>query len=80
MVGARTGAWAPVSLSMTVWDSGAGVNRPANGSGGLGLRNIRERLASYYGEAARFTLDKNGKTGTEAAINLPVKVEGPERE
>ena len=61
-------------LRLTVWDSGAGKNRSkSNGSGGVGLRNIRQRLATYYGESAKFTLDTGGKNGTEAAIDLPVK-------
>ncbi len=63
-------------LRLTVWDSGAGKNSlKANGSDGVGLRNIRERLAAYYGTTATLTLATSEKTGTEAAINLPVKGE-----
>ena len=61
-------------LHLSVWDSGAGKNgKKPNGTGGVGIRNIRERLESYYGKKANLTLDvKNGK-GTEAAIDLVVK-------
>ena len=38
-----------------------------------GIRNIRERLESYYGKSAEFTLKTSGQIGTEAAIDLPVK-------
>ena len=60
-------------LHLSVWDSGAGKNgKKTSGSGGVGLRNIKERLESYYGKKARMTLEiKNGK-GTEAAFDLPI--------
>ena len=61
-------------LHLSVWDSGAGKNgKKSNGSDGVGMRNIRERLESYYGKKANLTLEiKNGK-GTEAAFDLPIK-------
>lgn len=61
-------------LHLSVWDSGAGINgKRSDGSGGIGLRNIRERLESHYGKTANLNLEvKNGK-GTEATLDLPVK-------
>ncbi len=61
-------------LHVSVWDSGAGENgKKTTDSGGVGMRNIRERLDSYYGKKAHLTLEiKNGK-GTEAAFDLPIK-------
>ncbi|HEX3101552.1 MAG TPA: histidine kinase [Pyrinomonadaceae bacterium] len=61
-------------LHLSVWDSGAGKNaKKPNGSGGVGMRNIRERLQSYYGKEASLTLEAGNGTGTEAAIDLVVK-------
>ena len=61
-------------LIQSLWDSRAGKNgKSSNGTGVVGLRNIRERLESYYGKKANLTLEiKNGK-GTEAAIDLTIK-------
>ncbi len=61
-------------LHLSVWDSGAGKNGKQSGSsGGVGLRNIKERLASYYGKDASLTLESGNGSGTEAAIDLIVK-------
>lgn len=61
-------------LRLTVWDSGPGKNAViTNGSDGVGLRNIRERLATYYGSGAKLTLAVSDHKGTEAAIDLPIK-------
>jgi sensor histidine kinase YesM len=44
------------------------------GSGsGFGLQQIRERLASRYGGAARFDLTADSAGGTRACIVLPLK-------
>ena len=60
-------------LKLTVWDSGpAVVCKKSNLSDGVGLRNIRERLASHYGTQGKLTLDTGGEMGTQAVINLPV--------
>ena len=60
-------------LHLSVWDSGAGKNAvKTNGSGGVGLRNIKERLASYYGKSASLTLESGNGSGTEAIVNLKV--------
>ncbi len=61
-------------LHLSVWDSGAGKNAiKTNGSGGVGLRNIKERLASYYGKNASLTIESVVGSGTEAALDLPQK-------
>ncbi len=60
-------------LRLTVWDSGAGRNFPVKeNADGVGLRNIRERLATYYGPVAKLSLETSATSGTEAVINLPV--------
>ena len=59
-------------LRLTVRDTGAGVRARKNGlSNGVGLKNIRERLRSYYGAAAALTLETDAEAGTTAEIRLP---------
>ncbi len=63
-------------LHLTVRDPGPGnKGKMPNGAGGVGLKNIRERLASHYGSSASFTLDTDGPNGTVAAIDLPIRKE-----
>ncbi len=60
-------------LRLTVWDSGPGKNGGSSvNSGGVGLKNVRERLAVHYGSLAKFTLTISDHSGTEAVIELPV--------
>lgn len=60
------------SLELTVSDSGSNRHLRPVGKTGVGLTNIRERLRSYYGGAASFTLDfvEDGKT--TATVILPI--------
>jgi two-component system, LytTR family, sensor kinase len=61
-------------LKLTVFDTGAGSNtRHSRESTGVGLRNIRERLNSYYDEHAAVELKIDGTNGTRAEISLPVR-------
>ncbi|MGZ5201656.1 MAG: sensor histidine kinase [Telluria sp.] len=58
-------------LVVTVADDGAGPGRSAGG-GGVGLANVRARLASMYGAAASFTLGRGVEGLTEARLVLPL--------
>ncbi len=62
-------------MTLTVADTGLGVapTRDAR-STGLGLPNLRARLAAVYGEAASLRLSDNAPRGTVATIELPVAV------
>ncbi|MEJ7849336.1 MAG: histidine kinase [Pyrinomonadaceae bacterium] len=61
-------------LRMTVSDTGSGrTMRKVSKSGGIGLRNVRERLNNYYGETAAFDIDIDPQEGTEAGIELPIE-------
>ena len=66
-------------LWVEVRDSGVGLashdvmDRPAQGSG-IGLRNIRERLAMLYPGAARLVLRSDEQTGTVVRIAVPYRV------
>ncbi|MCO8250818.1 sensor histidine kinase [Comamonas thiooxydans] len=63
-------------LLLSVHDNGLGLpalpGQPPSGSG-FGLQQIRERLASRYGSAARFDLTADSAGGTRACIVLPLK-------
>jgi len=60
------------ALVVTVSDTGRGL---AAGSGtggqGVGLSNVRERLAALYGSRGRFTLQPGEPRGARATLTLP---------
>ena len=58
------------ALLISVTDDGAGIQQ--NASDGVGLENIRERLALLYDETARLTLRENPTSGVKAEISLPL--------
>jgi sensor histidine kinase YesM len=60
-------------LSVEVSDSGPGFPpgfRLQDASDGHGLRNVRERLRGYYGDAARLSWE-SGPGGTRVLLTLP---------
>jgi len=70
------------TLVLEVADNGPGMlpeklralesgRAPARGAGGMGLRNVRERLDLHYGEAASLTVDSAAPVGTTIRISLP---------
>lgn len=63
-------------LRIDVADTGAGFAKSAGG--GTGLANLRARLASTYGAAARLSLAFNQPTGVIATIELPCEPATPE--
>ncbi|MFC5461945.1 sensor histidine kinase [Massilia niabensis] len=62
----------PGALLLRVEDD-AGVLAPAvlNNGPGIGLSNLRQRLASLYGDAAQLTLSQPGATGVRAELRIP---------
>ncbi|MGZ5248608.1 MAG: sensor histidine kinase [Caldimonas sp.] len=58
----------PVSVSVS--DDGPGLG-DAEGGSGIGLANIRSRLAELYGSAASLSLRENKAGGVTATITLP---------
>ncbi len=65
-----------VFLKMSVFDSGAGKpSEKSVYSNGVGLKNIRERLQSYYGKKASLKIETDAGKGTRAEIEMPVKTE-----
>jgi hypothetical protein len=58
-------------LRMVVADTGRGFGETVGA--GVGLANIRERLAALYGDAAHFTLVANEPRGVVATIEVPAE-------
>lgn len=70
-------------VQITVSDTGPGLihgkNRPTL-STGVGLANIRERLAQAYGTEHRFETRSNPGAGFSVEIEIPFQIEEPPRE
>lgn len=61
------------NVELIVADTGPGFGAtPTTQGTGIGLPNVRERLAALYGECASLTLVENVPQGTIAKIRLPV--------
>jgi sensor histidine kinase YesM len=60
-------------LVMVVTDTGRGLGagERAKPGHGVGVANLRERLAALYGDRARFTLEDVAPQGTRATIEVP---------
>ena len=62
-------------IRLQVKDTGRGLSdAPIQAGGGVGLANLRERLAAIYGDNARFTIESNVPRGVIASIEIPVEV------
>ena len=59
-------------LVLAVADDGVGFGQSNTGGSGLGLVNIRERLATAFGSNAQLTLGANTPQGVIATLSLPV--------
>ena len=61
-------------LVLQVSDDGVGLQAaaqaPSKGQG-IGLANVRDRLAGLYGESARLSVQQRGEGGVSARIELP---------
>ncbi len=62
-------------LKLVVLDSGAGRNAAkVRSSTGVGLQNVRDRLASHYGSKAVLSVESGSTiTGTRASVLIPVQ-------
>jgi LytS/YehU family sensor histidine kinase len=62
-------------LSLSVSDDGVGIRAPSSDSSlGIGLRNIRARLAQLHGSDGSLTLEPSSPHGTIAMIHIPYRV------
>lgn len=70
---ARTGD----SLSLSVEDNGVGIRERRNltpdNSTGIGLRNVRERLRTIYGQRASLVVENISGGGSRALVMIPVR-------
>ncbi|MCB9765994.1 MAG: histidine kinase [Alphaproteobacteria bacterium] len=63
------------TLELCVRDDGPGLNGldPEQISLGVGLSNVRQRLATLYGEAGRLELAEDTPRGTRVTLTLPAR-------
>jgi hypothetical protein len=61
------------SLRLTVKDNGVGLKSDAGGGTGLGLYNIRTRLATLHGASASLSVEANVSRGVSARMILPLR-------
>ena len=66
------------NLRVTVADTGLGFGAGSRPGTGVGLANVRERLAALYGGRARLVVETNTPTGTIATIAVPYAIDGTE--
>jgi LytS/YehU family sensor histidine kinase len=58
-------------LEVVVADNGVGLRADAGGGTGIGLYNVRARLATLYGPQANLTVQANHPAGVRASLQLP---------
>ena len=64
-------------LEVSGADTGAGLEGTPVAGTGIGIANIRERLALLYGERAALELEENAPRGFRARIVLPREAPSP---
>jgi sensor histidine kinase YesM len=57
-------------VRIQVIDSGVGIRETAGGSG-IGLDNVRRRLAIIFGDAGRLVIEENRPSGVKVVIEIP---------
>jgi hypothetical protein len=62
-------------LELVVADNGVGLKADSSGGTGIGLYNVRARLATLYGARATLQVQANRPTGVCATIRLPLREE-----
>jgi hypothetical protein len=62
-------------LAVTVADDGVGLKLDAGGGTGIGLHNVRSRLATLHGLRGSLRVQANSPTGVCATISLPLSRE-----
>ncbi len=65
-------------LAVTVADTGLGFGKAATAGTGIGLSNIRERLALLYGGKASLAITETAGGGTTVTITVPYAVRSEE--
>jgi len=62
-------------LRVTVADTGLGFGAAGTAGGGVGLDNVRERLAALYGGQATLRIEGNTPVGTIVTIEVPYELD-----
>lgn len=57
------------TIEVSVTDTGVGFS--GGRSGGIGLRNVRERLQQLFGDRGRLVIEENPPAGTRALLIIP---------
>jgi hypothetical protein len=60
-------------LNISVFDTGNGRSAIVSNKNGVGLKNVRERLAAYYGTHAGLEIEATEDGGTRSGICIPVE-------
>ena len=63
-------------LVIEVSDDGPGASANGSGGFGIGLANVRDRLAARYGDAASLTADRREQGGWRSVIRMPLENHG----
>jgi hypothetical protein len=63
------------NLRVTVADTGLGFTAASRPGMGVGLANVRERLAALYGGNAKISIEANTPSGTIATIEVPYSID-----
>jgi two-component system LytT family sensor kinase len=61
------------TLELTIADDGIGLAMGWDGKDGLGLANVRGRLARMYGAAAHLSIESPPEGGLRAVVTLPFR-------
>ncbi len=61
-------------LMVAVDDTGVGLGNANTAGTGAGIQNVRARLQSLFGSAARLVLEPGAPRGTHAAIEVPLNL------
>ncbi len=78
VIARRIGTGATERIRLEVRDTGKGLSDgPIGTGGGVGLSNLRERLAALYGDTAGFTIESNTPRGVVATIEIPAESPAP---
>jgi LytS/YehU family sensor histidine kinase len=56
-------------IRIEVLDTGSGFS--SGNEGGVGIRNVRERIKLLYGDKGRFVMEENKPRGVKAVIEVP---------
>ena len=64
-------------MKLTIEDNGVGLRAGEDNRNGVGLTNVRERLATLHGNAHAFDLAERQGGGVAVNIRLPIRTETP---